>query len=439
MSGWLKGPIMKHCLSLLAAAPLAACGLGSGDPTDAATGQTIRFENGLWYQDGAFHARTVDVRDARLDFDADGQAAQVVDLEGGYVVPPLCEGHNHNLGGSAELNSVQATIDTYTQYGVFYAMMQGSFAVYREAIAEMVNQPQSVDVVFSNNGLTGSGGHPRSLRERLMEQYGSYPEFTPESLADAGYFEADTLEEVREKWALIRAEQPNFVKVMLYFSEEYALRRDDPAFFGRRGLNPDLLPEVVRLAHADGLRVSVHVESEADMVTAITAGADMIAHLPSYDAPIALSDEAVALAADSNVALITTFSLAKRVEFTAPETYERIIAAQADNLRRLADAGARLVVGSDNVRGISHGEAMHINALGVLEPSEILHMWTEACAETAFPERAIGRLENGFEASFIVTADNPLEDLTALQRLSLRVKDGEVLPQPEPAPDEAGD
>lgn len=429
---------MRHVFTLLAAAPLAACGQGLADPA-AGDPQVVRFENGLWYHDGAFQAQTVDVRGGRLHFGGDGPVGQVIDLEGGYVTPPLCEGHNHNLGDSADFGEVHATIDTYMQYGVFYTMMHGSFELYRDEIAELINRPQSVDVAFSNNGLTGPGGHPRGLRERLMERYGNYPEFTPESLADAGYFEADTMEEVREKWALIRAEQPDFVKVMLYFSEEYALRRDDPAYFGQRGLNPELLPEVVRLAHGDGLRVSVHVESEADMVTAINAGADMIAHLPSYDAEVRLSDSTIAQAVEQDVALITTLSLAKRIEFTDPERYQRIIAAQADNLRRLADAGARLVIGSDNVRGISHGEAAHINSLGVLEPSEILHMWTEACAETAFPERAIGRLENGFEASFIVTADNPLEDLTALQRLSLRVKDGEVLPQPEPAPDEAGD
>lgn len=385
-----------------------------------------RFDNGQWFRDGAFAPATVYVEDGRLRFsDTPLEAGRVVDLKGRYVVPPFCEGHNHDIGGSVE--DIDETIQSYLEKGIFYAMMPGSFAFYREQIADRLNRPDSIDVAFANNGLTGPGGHPRGLREMLMERFGRYPEFTQETLPDKGYFEAATVEDVREKYALIRAERPDFIKVMLYFSEEFEARKDDPEFYGSRGLDPALLPEVVRLAHADGLRVAVHVESEADMVTALEAGADIIAHLPSYDAPVVLSDETIALAVRTQAALVTSFMLARRVERRDPEQYAAIIEAQKTNLTRLHAAGARLVVGSDFTRGSVLQEASHLHSLGVLDTATLLTLWTDNCADMVFPERKIGRLQDGYEASFLVLERNPLEDFSAVTSIAYWMKEGSFL------------
>lgn len=401
---------------------LAAASCAQMPPTPA----DYRLDNGLWFDVTGFEPRTGYISDGSLRFlDTSVDAKQIIDLDGGYVVPPYCEGHNHNLGGSAD--GVDETIQAYLEDGVFYTMMPGSFALYRDMAADRFNHPESVDVVFANNGITGPGGHPRGLRESLMERFGLYPEFTKETLPDQGYFEADTLDELREKWALVLAEKPDFIKAMLYFSEEYDQRKDDPEFYGHRGLNPELLPELVRLADEAGLRVAVHVESEADMVTALRAGASIITHLPSYDSTTRLSDQSIDLAVQKNAALVTTLSLAQRVARRAPEQYPDILAAQRDNLIRLHHAGANLVLGSDNVRGTSRGEANHLLELGVLDNDTLLKMWTENCARMLFPERNIGRLADGYEASFLVLEGDPLEDFENTARISLRVKEGSVL------------
>lgn len=386
----------------------------------------MRFENGLWFTGTAFEPLTVAVREGRLDVSAaDTPASQIIDLSGKFVVPPFCEGHNHNLGGSSE--GVEETVRSYLQDGVFYAMMPGSFKLYRDIISDDLNTPDSVDVAFANNGLTGSGGHPRSLRESLMDRFGLYPEFTKETLPDKGYFEADTLSEVREKWALIEAEQPDFVKVMLYFSSEYEDRKDDPEYYGKRGLDPDLLPEVVRLAHDSNLRVAVHVETDNDMATALRSGADIIMHLPSYDSAERISEETISLAKETGAALVTTFTVARRYQSRSPEAYAAILDAQRDNLRRLQAAEVNLVLGSDSVRDTSRGEADHLESLGVLGNWTLLNMWTRNCASMVFPDRKVGRIENGFEASFVVLDGDPLTDFSNTRKISLRVKDGQVL------------
>lgn len=412
---------MFNRLFAIAASGLTAFGCVTAPPSSP---PSMQFVNGQWFDGAVFQPRVASVVDGRLVFDLPA-GEDAVELGGKYIVPPYCEGHNHNFGGDAD--EAEENARGYLRDGVFYAVMPGSFELYRTLIVDKINHPKSVDVVFANNGLTGSGGHPRGLRESLMERFGNYPEFTKETLPDKGYFEADTLAEVREKMALIIDERPDFVKVMLYFSEEYENRKDDPDYYGRRGLNPALLPEAVRLAHDAGLRVAVHVESEADMTTALRAGADIIAHLPSYDSNIRLSDEAIALAVETQAALVTTFSVATRYERRQPDAYALILDAQRDNLVRLHKAGANLVIGSDRVWDTSRNEADHLASLEVLDNKTLLTMWTENCARMAFPNRKIGRLEDGYEASFLVLEGNPLEDFSATRSIVMRIKDGQLL------------
>lgn len=382
--------------------------------------------NGQWFDGEQFTARTVYVADGALHFsDAPLPAEDIIDLNDGYVVPPFCEAHNHNLGGSAE--NVRETIESYLQDGVLYVMLPGSFKYYRDKIADELNAPPTVDVAFANNGLTGSGGHPRGLREFLMEQYGLYPEFTNETLPDKGYFEADTLAELHEKWALILAEKPDFIKVMLLHSEEYDARKIDPEYFGRRGLDPSLMPALIKLAHKENLRVAAHVETDADMATALRAGVDIIAHLVSHDSNARLSDKTISLAKEKDAAVITTASIAKRFEVRDPEKYAAAIEAQQDNLSRLHEAGVTLAVGSDNTFDTSRREVEHLRSLGVFDNQALLKMWTENCAKTVFPDRAIGKLANGYEASFLVLEGDPLEDFDNVDAIWLRIKDGVLL------------
>ena len=385
-----------------------------------------RFENGQWFRGAAFERETAYVVNGRLLFsERTLPSLRTIDLADAYIVPPFCEGHNHNLGGNAE--PVEALVTRYLRDGVFYAVMPGSFKLYRELSAQDLNTPSSVDVAFGNNGLTGPGGHPRGLREFLMDRFDSYPEFTKETMADVGYFEANTFAEVTRKYDLIKAEDPAFLKVMLYFSEEYAQRKDDPNYFGQRGLDPALMPALVQLAHNDNLRVAVHVESDFDMLTALQAGADMIMHLPSYDSTTRVSEESIRLALANKAAIVTTFTVANRFRFRDPDLFEAILVAQKANLKRLEQAGVTLVLGSDNVQDTSRGEADHLARLDAVSNLTLLNMWTKNCARMAFPERDIGALEDGYEASFLALAGNPLEDFSQTRDIRFRFKDGQIL------------
>jgi len=65
--------------------------------------------------------------------------------------------------------------------------------------------------------------------------------------------------------------------------------------------------------------------------------------------------------------------------------------------------------------------------LALATPCQLLLMWTETTAATIFPERKVGRLADGYEASFLVLDGNPLDDLAKTGRIVMRVTRGRQL------------
>lgn len=148
----------------------------------------------------------------------------------------------------------------------------------RHLLAGKVNRPQAVDVTFANGGLNVTGGHPWDLVERNISR-GSWQRTDAEG---AFYHTIDDRTALIEKWPRIVAGRPDFIKIYLLFSNEYEQRLTDTTANGFKGLNPQLVSEIVQRAHDAGLRVAAHIENVYDFRTAVNAGVDMMAHMPGY-------------------------------------------------------------------------------------------------------------------------------------------------------------
>jgi len=225
---------------------------------------------------------------------------------------------------------------------------------------------------------------------------------------------------------MILSLRPDFIKTVLSYSEEFERRRNDPAYFGRKGLDPALLPRIVARAHASGLRVSVHVNTGTDFHHAVAAGVDEIAHLPGFPTPSLITDADARLAAERRITVVTTASLALRRREPA-DVYQRIREAQSANLRMLHHHAVKLAVGSDDVEQTSTGEMRYLQDLGVFDNLTLLKMWTEHSARTIFPNRQIGSPLEGYEASFLVLEGDPLRDFSNIEKIRLRFKQGVLL------------
>ena len=120
----------------------------------------------------------------------------------------------------------------------------------------------------------------------------------------------------------------------------------------------------------------------------------------------------------------------------------RIDQIHRHNLALLKSHGVRLSIGSDNYRQTSLREAVYLQSTGLFTSAEVLRIASRNTAQAIFPDRRIGVLEDGFEASFLVVDGDPIRqplfagpegDPTsgvqqAVGRIRLRVKQGLINP-----------
>ena len=183
-----------------------------------------------------------------------------------------------------------------------------------------------------------------------------------------------------------------------------------------------------------------HVETSADFHVAVTAGVDEIGHTPGFrgdehaqlpsTSPYEITAADARLAAQRGTWVVTTLGGVQFLDPMGPDslrrrTFDRLAAR---NLRELRDAGVRIAVGSDEFRDDSVRESQYLLALGVLDPLSLLRLWSESTPPAIFPKRRVGCLEDGCEASLLVLRGDPSADFANTQRITLRMKDGRLLP-----------
>jgi imidazolonepropionase-like amidohydrolase len=258
---------------------------------------------------------------------------------------------------------------------------------------------------------------------------GWFPGETLESLRNRRYFIIDDRADLERQWPIIIGQRPDFIKAFLEHSDEYEKRRHADIPRGLKGLNPALAPEIVRRAHAAGLLAMFHVDTAADFHVALKAGADQILHFPGLIDGQRVPEGDMALAARRNVPVHTTIALLRRFPVVDQEADSRRRTALKENLQLARRLGVDLIAGSDIVEATSRVEIDELRKVGIFSNSELLGMWGERCTRAVFPKRKVGRLEDGYEASFLVLQGDPLADFDNTSRIVRAMKDGSWMPQ----------
>lgn len=393
----------------------------------------------VWTGDG-FQTRDLAVRDGVFIPATDvADDAERVDLSGRFVVPPYANAHHHITYGS------ESSSWNFVQHGVFYVWNPNTVTPRNiEADNVFFEQPETYDVRSAMGGITEPLGHPERLYVDILTQW-VYQDWEFEDFLGNAFHYGRTPQEIDAALDLLLEQGADFVKTYLLYSEDYAERSGNEAYYGLAGLNPENFPYLAEAAHARGLPVAVHVQTREDALTAARAGADMLAHLPAYSVERGLEaiQETVLSPADaeemaaSGIIVVPTYAIARRnsvYDQPDPDLLAATYEAQAENLRVLHAAGVPILTGTDGpeevVSEIDHW--IEIGGLSQLEAFNALF----ATAEHLFPERALGQLQPGYEASFLVLQDDPLERISALQDIQLRVKQGHDLVAPDEAPGE---
>ncbi len=418
---------MKKTTLLLASFLLAAC---AAQPPAAPDG--VEYANGQWFDGQAFRTGSFFVARGRLTFRRPVVVTSTVDLAGGYAVPAFGEAHNHHVDNAGTWPAVNAA---YLKSGIYYVKNPNNLERMVRDVRPLTGKPGTIDVTFSNGGLTSATGHPSALYRTLL-QFPIFKGVKAEELPDNAYFVVDTPERLEAKWPLILAGKPDFLKAYLLHSENHAANVADARRSGYNGLPPAMVARIVEKARTANLRVSVHVETAADFAAALAAGVDEVNHLPGYwiraGEPIEryrLTEAMAREAAAKKVTVVTTVGISPNF-VRDPGQLKAIQDNQKANLRLLHAAGVTIAIGSDNYMGNAVSEARHIAKQGIFDNATLLRLWTGNTAQAIFPGRRIGRLAEGYEADFLVLEGDPVADFANVERIRLRIRKGEALGAP---------
>jgi imidazolonepropionase-like amidohydrolase len=209
---------------------------------------------------------------------------------------------------------------------------------------------------------------------------------------------------------------------------------------GSRPGAPEFTVEELRAAgeeaNRQGLKVAAHAHSSAGAQNAIHAGVASIEHGTLLD------DETLRMMKERGVFLMmdafASWDFWPMDEKPAgyPQEFldkEKIsYASQLGVLRRAIELGVRIAFGTD-AGVIPHGKNARLFQVYVkngMKPLDAIRTATLNNAELFGWADRVGAIEPGKLADIIAVRENPLQDITALERVTFVMKDGKVYRQP---------
>lgn len=194
------------------------------------------------------------------------------------------------------------------------------------------------------------------------------------------------------------------------------------------------LAAIMSEAHAWGRKVAAHAHGDEAARLAIEAGIDSIDH------GTFLTDDTLRLMKENGTWLVPTRMAVDHVERAAdgypPAIAEKARAAAAahdEMFQRALDVGVPIAFGTDS--GVSpHGRNAEEFRLMVelgMEPARALLSATRDAAELLDVADETGTLETGKAADLIAVPGNPLEDITATERVLFVMKGGQIIRSPD--------
>ena len=407
----------------------------------------IHYKNGQWFNGKEFENRSFYSVNGIFFDNYNKESDSIIDLDQGYIIPPFGDAHTHNL---ADPSNVEVTEKKYLQNGIFYVQVMTNHASKSDSLREKFSKKETIDVKYANGGLTATLGHPHlayetsalnlhwsaifSQRDRIKQS---------RIVENDAYWFLDSEKDVEEKWDSILATKPDLIKIYLINTD----RHDElvkAEQMGKFGLSEDVARSVVAKAHASGLKVFAHVENAYDYRVGLRIGVDGFGHLPGYSwdgkasaDDYRLTDQDIAKTRERNLVIIPTANFAKVYATIYDQRgnssldsvrYNEVNHFLKNELNRLHKAGVILALGADQNGQTSMVEANYLlNELEVFDRLAVLKILAENTPATIYPDRKLGRLKEGYEASFLALKGNPLKNWSYVDSINLRVKEGSVL------------
>jgi len=390
------------------------------------TSKNYEYRNASWYNGKDFTNGTWYIVNGTLSKKAPAKIDSVVDLLGRWVIPPMGDVFSASV---ADNPAAASTLKLYLDEGVFYLQVLSNTQEGRTAVQSMVNTAKTPDVLFANGGITCSLGYPFLKYEGPAQGVKNPQQWTAKydqiktgnKMLGNGYWFVDNKSALDANWTKIKAQKPDVISIYLLDAAKNGGKAG-------KGLTEEMAKLVVKKAHKSDLRVFAHVETAEDVALAIKLGVDGLANLPGHNwdgsgdaKQYTLSDDDLKKLAKKKIPVATLFSHAQGNANAAVQEFH------LKTIKSLFDQNVNLVLGSDDQQRTGRVELNYWFNLGGLGYDKLLKVMCENTPRAIFPKRKIGKIEDGYEASFIVLSDNPLVNILKIRAISFKVKNGKVI------------
>lgn len=358
---------------------------------------------------------------------------RMIDGAGKFLIPGLWDAHVHLRGSRGDFADGLRALDGFLYSGVTSIFDAGNDPEYilwlrdRERAGEI-----AAPRIYATGPLvTAPGGHGARPGMTLIE---SWPE---------------AIEALDAHIAL----NPDMVK-FTYDEHGWGTRPLIPL------LDADLMARAGRYFNEHGIRTTAHISHEYRAIEAIEAGIDTLAH-PIIQGPVSM--EFVQLMASKKIPMVSTLTIGEGYsrlvdnpeyldqplyrDVYEPDVIERLKTGTRDryaarpwttwmevmtpvaqeNLRKIAEAGGVIVLGSDQSDGPQTHRELELMVAGGIPEIEAIRIGTLNAAIFMGRERETGSIEVGKVADMVLLSANPLEDISNTAAIDMVIKGGEVV------------
>jgi imidazolonepropionase-like amidohydrolase len=408
--------------------------------------QNLQFINGNWWMNSRFKKQTVYSINGVFSFAKPVTIDSSIDLQNQYCIPPFGDAHTHNMDGSYGLKE---KIKQYLTEGVFYVQVLGNYGSGALQARAVLKKENVLEVTYANGLLTATYGHgfypyePMAMGFYNPSDQFKYADSVKKSRKadNNAYYFLDSISDIDTKWPLIMKYKPDHIKICLLDAADYAAKRKAEKV-ETYGLSPEVAAYVVQKAHAAGLRVFAHVETADDARLCAKIGVDALAHLPGYgwDGDEAtrnkycITKEDVKLFKKAGLTVIPTMNIdhTKTYDYKGnmalhPEKFAATLKYEKEILRYLYTAKVPIALGADYYGKTVAPEIDSLIAQQIFTAAQLLDLWSKQTTQHIFPNRKLGEIKEGYEASFLVLKENPVTNIDNIKTIVWRIKQGKFI------------
>jgi len=359
--------------------------------------------------------------------------AQVIDLGDMTLLPGLIDAHVHTLL-QGDITAEDYDAQLFKESMAYRALraskavkiaLNNGFTTVRDLETEGAMYTD-VDVKRAiNNGIID--GPRMVVSTRAMSVTGGYGPsgYAPDVTYPMGVQIVDGVDQARKAVREQIAHGADWIKV--YADRSYFVTRDG-TLSSTPTFNAEEMKAIVEEAHRLRHKVAAHAMALPGIENALNAGVDSIEH------GIAIPDDLIEMMVAKGTYLCPTLTVTEYVAPGRGGVWMKIPAFHHDSFARALKRGVKIAFGTDAGGfpwdAVNEAKEFEYEVRFGMTPMQAIETATRNAADLLDMSDRVGTIETGKLADIVAVPGNPLNDITAMQRVGFVMKDGRIYKQP---------